>query len=194
LSQFSLYFDLGLNHILDMAGFDHIVFIVILCAIYLIREWSKVLVLVTAFTIGHSITLALATLKIININPGMVEFLIPLTIFITALSNLFTRERGSNHKEVRGNYFLALFFGLVHGLGFSNNLRSLLGREENIFTQLLAFNLGIEVGQIVIVVCFMLCSFIFVDILNMARRDWKIIISSAGAGIALMLILQHKIW
>lgn len=194
MSQFSLYFDLGLNHILDMAGFDHIVFIVILCAIYLIREWSKVLVLVTAFTIGHSVTLALATLKIISINPGMVEFLIPLTIFITALSNLFTRERGSSHKEVKGNYFLALFFGLVHGLGFSNNLRSLLGREENIFTQLLAFNLGIEVGQIVIVVCFMLCSFIFVDILNMARRDWKIIISSAGAGIALMLILQNKIW
>ena len=193
MSQFSLYFDLGLDHILDMAGFDHIVFIVILCGVYLLYEWSKILVLVTAFTIGHSITLALATFNVVNIDSGMVEFLIPVTIFITAITNLFKRDDG-RRGEVKGNYFLALFFGMVHGLGFSNNLRSLLGREENIITQLLAFNLGIEVGQLIIVVCVVLCSFIFVDILNMARRDWKMIISSAGAGIALMLILQNKIW
>jgi len=194
LSQFSLYFELGLDHILDMAGFDHIVFIVILCAIYLVREWAKILVLVTAFTIGHSVTLALATMKIITIDTGLVEFLIPVTIFITALINLFRTERSLQRKDVRSNYFLALFFGLVHGLGFSNNLRALLGKEENIITQLLAFNLGIELGQIIIVVCFMLCSFIFVDLLNMTRRDWKMVISSGGAGIALMLILENKIW
>ena len=194
MSQFSLYFELGLDHILDMAGFDHIVFIVILCAIYLVREWAKILVLVTAFTIGHSVTLALATMKIITIDTGLVEFLIPVTIFITALINLFRTERSLQRKDVRSNYFLALFFGLVHGLGFSNNLRALLGKEENIITQLLAFNLGIELGQIIIVVCFMLCSFIFVDLLNMTRRDWKMVISSGGAGIALMLILENKIW
>ena len=192
MSVFRLYFDLGINHILDFNGFDHMVFIIVLCAIYLLKDWSKVLVLVTAFTIGHSITLALATLRIISVNSEIVEFLIPLTIFITAVSNII-RGKGSG-RRIQFNYYLALFFGLIHGLGFSNNLRSLLGSNEDILVQLLAFNIGIEVGQVVIVVVFLFLSFILVDLVKVARRDWRIVISSAGAGIALILLLQNKFW
>lgn len=193
MSQFKLYFDLGLEHILDIAGFDHLVFIIILCAIYIFRDWQRVIILVTAFTIGHSITLALATFRVVTVNSQMVEFLIPLTIFITAISNIIRKDSKSS-KRVQVNYYLALFFGLIHGLGFSNNLRSLLGSDERIVTQLLAFNLGIEVGQLIIVTVFLVIATIFVDLIGVNRRDWRLVISSFGGGIALILMIQNNIW
>ncbi len=189
MSPFALYFGLGKDHILDYAnGYDHILFVVALCAIYVLRDWKKILILVTAFTIGHSITLALATLRVVNVNSELIEFLIPVTILITALSNLFRSEESVNNSNIHVNYLLALIFGLVHGLGFSNYLREILGKSENIFTPLLAFNLGLELGQVVIVALFMAGSFIFVDLAGANRRDWKMVISSAIAGIAFILI------
>lgn len=195
MSEFQLYFLLGKDHILDYAnGYDHILFVVALCAIYLTRDWKKILILITAFTIGHSVTLALATMEIINVNPEWVEFLIPLTIFITAFGNLFRKEENFVNKSVQTNYILALFFGLIHGMGFSNYLKAILGRDHSIVTQLLAFNLGLEFGQIVIVGIFMVCSFILVDIISVSRRDWKMVISSAIAGISLILMKDKIFW
>ncbi|PIQ50329.1 MAG: HupE / UreJ protein [Cytophagales bacterium CG12_big_fil_rev_8_21_14_0_65_40_12] len=194
MDQFKLYFQLGYEHIIDLNGFDHILFVVALCAIYLAQDWKKVLILVTAFTIGHSITLALSTFELVNFRSEIIEFLIPVTIFITALSNLFKKEGGLNQKALNLNYFFALFFGLVHGLGFSNYLKSLLGKSESIVTQLLAFNLGLELGQIIIVVIFMIISFVFTGLFNVARRDWKLVISSAIAGIAITMMMTTKFW
>lgn len=189
MSDFSLYFILGRDHILDFAnGYDHILFVVALCAVYLVRDWKKILILVTAFTIGHSITLALATLAIISVNTKLIEFLIPLTIFVTAVSNLFRKDDLLTQNRVQVNYFFALFFGLIHGMGFSNYLRALLGKDQSIITQLLAFNLGLEYGQIIIVGIFLLVSFIAIEWAGASRRDWKMIISSAIAGIALILM------
>ncbi|MFP4090593.1 MAG: HupE/UreJ family protein [Cyclobacteriaceae bacterium] len=194
MSTFSLYFNLGLTHILDINGYDHILFVVALCAIYLLRDWKKVLIIVTAFTIGHSITLAMATLDVINVNAELIEFLIPVTIFITALSNIFRKQKKMDTGSVQLNYAFALFFGLIHGMGFSNFLRSLLGRDESIVMQLLAFNLGLELGQLVIVTFFLVASFVVVNIMSVARRDWKIVISSAIAGIALTLMIETSFW
>jgi len=195
MTEFQLYFGLGKDHILDYAnGYDHILFIVALCALYITRDWKQILVLVTAFTIGHSITLALSTLRIVNVDADLIEFLIPLTIFVTAVSNLFKNENNVGSGPMQLNYFFAAFFGLIHGLGFSNYLRSILGKSENIFTPLLAFNLGLELGQIIIVVLFMSCCFILVDLFNLNRRDWKMVISSAVAGIALLLMKDHMFW
>jgi ABC-type antimicrobial peptide transport system permease subunit len=194
MDQFKLYFQLGYEHIIDLNGFDHILFIVALCAIYLAQDWKKVLILVTAFTIGHSITLALSTFELVNFRTDLIEFMISATIFITALSNLFRKEGGVNTKALNINYFFALFFGLIHGLGFSNYLKSLLGKSESIITQLLAFNLGLELGQIVIVVIFMIISFVFTGLFNVARRDWKLVISSAIAGIAITMMMATKFW
>jgi HupE / UreJ protein len=110
MSEFQLYFILGKDHILDYAhGYDHILFVLALCAIYVVRDWKQILILVTAFTIGHSVTLALSTLNIISVNASLIEFLIPLTIFITAVSNLFRREESITHVRVQANYFFALF-------------------------------------------------------------------------------------
>lgn len=189
MSEFQLYFILGKDHILDYAhGYDHILFVVALCAIYVVRDWRKILILVTAFTIGHSTTLALAIFNIISFNASLIEFLIPLTIFITALSNLFRTETGLTQGRLQVNYPLALLFGLIHGMGFSNYLRSLLGKDQSIITQLFAFNIGLEFGQIIIVGIFLAVSFIAIDVAKVNRRYWKLVLSSAIAGIALILM------
>jgi ABC-type antimicrobial peptide transport system permease subunit len=195
MTEFHLYFDLGRDHILDYAnGYDHILFVVALCTLYLLKDWKKILILITAFTVGHSITLALSTLEIISIKAELIEFLIPLTIFITALSNIFRQEENQSTGSLQLNYAYALFFGLIHGLGFSNYLKSILGKDESILTQLLAFNLGLEFGQIIIVFIFLLLSFILIDLLGCNRRDWKLIVSSAIAGIALVLMKDKVFW
>lgn len=189
MNTFELYFGLGKDHILDyLNGYDHILFVLALCAVYVVSDWKRILILVTAFTVGHSITLALSTLNILTVSASWVEFLIPLTIFTTAISNLFRKEELFTAPAVQTNYLLALFFGLIHGLGFSNYLKSLLGRQESIVAPLFAFNVGLEVGQIIIVGVFLAVSFIAVSLAGVNRRDWKMIVSSAVMGIALMLM------
>ena len=194
MNEFYMYLRLGLEHILDIDGYDHILFVLALCAIYVVSDWKKILVLVTAFTVGHSLTLALATLKIINVDTDLIEMLIPVTIFITAVSNVVRSKSTRRASYINNNYLLALFFGLIHGMGFSNYLRALLGRDSSILKQLFAFNVGLEVGQIIIVGIFMLVSFILITVLGVRQRDWNLVVSSAIAGISLMLITQSSYW
>ncbi|NDE61497.1 MAG: HupE/UreJ family protein [Cyclobacteriaceae bacterium] len=192
MSSFELYFKLGIQHILDLNGFDHILFIVVLCAVFVARDWVKILLLVTAFTLGHSLTLALATFKIIEIRSDVIEFLIPVTIALTALITLI-KPKPSTGKGIQLNYLLALFFGLIHGLGFSNYLRTLLGKEAAIWQPLLAFNIGLEVGQLAIVVAFLLLTSL-VHLAGMNRKEWTLILSAFVLGVACMLMLQTKFW
>ncbi len=194
MGEFRLYFELGMEHILDPRGYDHIMFVIALCTVFVIGDWKKVIILVTAFTIGHSITLALATLNVIRVNTALIEFLIPVTIFLTAISNIFSRTDTIRRSKMQINYFLALFFGLIHGMGFSNYLRAILGKDESIFTQLLAFNIGLEAGQIIVVAFFLIIAFIFIDIFRISRRDWRLVISSAVMGIALTMMADNKYW
>lgn len=189
MNAFELYFGLGRDHILDYAnGYDHILFVIVLCVVYAVRDWKKILILITSFTLGHSITLALATLNVIQFDATLIEFLIPLTIFITAVANLFRCESSVAQGHVQVNYLFALFFGLIHGLGFSSYLSEILGQQQEITLPLLAFNLGLEFGQIIVVAIFMFISFILVDLLTLNRRDWKLTLSSAIAGIAFVLM------
>lgn len=192
MSEFRVYFQFGMEHILDYDnGYDHILFIIALCAVYLLRDWKRVLILVTAFTIGHSVTLALAVLNIVRADSAIIEFLVPLTIFITAVSNLFRREESFSGRLIHLNYAYALFFGLIHGMAFANALGM---DSKNIVTRLLAFNLGLELGQIIIVIVFLTASFIFVDIFNVQRRDWKMVLSSMIAGMAILLMKERVFW
>lgn len=193
MSQFQLYFELGYKHILDLKGFDHILFVIALCAIYLARDWKKIIILVTAFTIGHSITLALATLNVIKVNSDLIEFLIPVTISITALANIF-KPKPSNSRGIQLNYIFAIFFGLIHGMGFSNYLRSLLGREASIFQPLLAFNIGLEVGQLLIVALFLLASSLLVGLIGVNRKEWTLVISAVVLGMSIMMMIDTKFW
>ena len=194
MSTFELYLQLGIEHIADFKGYDHILFISTLCAVYLFKQWKQVLVLITAFTIGHTTTLALATLHVIHFSSKWIEFLIPITIFLTSVGNMFERndlvKPGSQHIK----YGTAMFFGLIHGLGFSFYLRSLLGVEHSIVLPLFAFNLGIELGQIMIVSFVLTLTFMLVNWLKFERREWSLVLSGAGMGISLILISQRIPW
>ena len=158
-------------------------------AVYSFSDWKKILVLVTAFTIGHSITLALSTLDIIRISSDWVEFLIPLTIVITAFDNIIFK--GNQSKLMRINYFLALFFGLIHGMGFANTARMMLAKEQNLFTPLLGFNIGLELGQIVVVIAFLMLLFVVIKIFRVHKKDWIMFISSGVFALALKMTLER---
>lgn len=147
-----LWFQTGFEHITDLAGYDHMLFLLILCSVYSFRNWDW-LILITAFTIGHCITLALSVLNIIRLPSSLIEFAIPLTIFISAIFRWIQVEKNENksYQKDQKVYAVTLLFGLIHGLGFSNMLRSMLGSQADILQPLLFFNLGLEVGQIVIV-------------------------------------------
>jgi len=198
MSEFQAYIQVGFEHITDPKGYDHVLFIVALCAIYTLRDWKKVLILVTAFTVGHSITLALATFKLITFRQDVIESLIPITILITAIVNMFynipkttlvRQEKGSSLR-----YALALGFGLIHGMGFSGYLRDLLGGESSIWQPLLAFNLGLEAGQVLIVLVLLVLTFLIVDLARVPKRTWNYIISGVVAGMALSLIINNDLF
>ncbi|MHA7130352.1 HupE/UreJ family protein [Algoriphagus namhaensis] len=193
MNSFQLYFKLGVQHILDLQGFDHILFVLALCAVYVARDWKKILWLVTFFTVGHSVTLALATFKVVTVNSDLIEFLIPVTIAITAFSSIL-KPKPNTSRGFQFAYGYALFFGLIHGLGFSNYLRQLLGSEASIWQPLLAFNLGLELGQVVIVGIYLAITSILVGLAGVKRREWTLIISAFVLGIALMLMLETKYW
>jgi hydrogenase/urease accessory protein HupE len=190
MNDFGLYFEIGYRHIADLRGIDHILFVAALCLRFQVADWRKILVLVTAFTVGHSITLALSVFNVVSYPVKWIEFLIPVTIVITAISNVFVKKFVFKTK-FPVIYFFALFFGLVHGLGFSSYLKSLLGRDQNLVPQLLAFNLGLEAGQLLIVAIILLISFIFVSVLKCNRREYLLYISGGIFALALQMALER---
>ncbi len=195
MEEFSLYFNLGLEHIADLTAYDHILFILTLTAVYLLNQWKQILALVTAFTIGHTLTLALATLSIVNVSTDLIEFLIPVTIIITAITNIIVKKSTEVSIKLQiMKYTIALFFGLIHGLGFSNYLKSLLSTEDSLIKPLFAFNLGIEAGQLIIVGFVISLSIIFVKYIKTSQREWNLIISGAGLGISLIMALERIFW
>jgi len=195
MSEFRAYFQLGFDHIVDFAAFDHMLFLVALCAMFRPGEWRELFILITAFTIGHSLTLALATTGSVQVDSSVIELLIPLTILFTALHNVFRAENSLRSAlSKRLNYLLVLFFGLIHGMGFSGYLRALLGDEENILLPLFSFNLGVELGQIVIVAFIMAIAFLAISRLQFKHREWNLFLSGAAAGVSILLIYNNWIW
>lgn len=189
MQDFGLYFKWGWNHIISKDALDHQLFIAALSAIYLWKDWRQVLVLVTAFTIGHSLTLALSVLDIIRFSSRWVEFLIPCTIVITALSNLFQQQ--FTPKTIRINYFLALGFGLIHGMGFANAIRFAMAKDQSLGWSLLGFNLGLEAGQIVVVICILLFTQFMVSIFSVERKNWVIFLSAGVFSLAVKMALER---
>ena len=196
MESFLIYLKLGFEHITDINGYDHILFILALCIIYSIREWKKVLILITAFTLGHSLTLGLAVLEIIHVDSALIEFLIPITIILTCLTNVM----GYKHRTISRTiyepsniylqYALAVIFGLIHGMGFSNYLKSLLGKGESIVLELFAFNVGLEIGQLLIVGGSFILALLFLELINVRRSTWVMVCSGFIAGLSFHLLME----
>ncbi|HVF98079.1 MAG TPA: HupE/UreJ family protein [Flavisolibacter sp.] len=189
MNDFSFYFKLGWQHIITPEALDHILFIAALAAIYMLKDWKQVLILITAFTLGHTITLILSTKQLVEVSDRLVEFLIPCTIAITAISNLF--QKSFTRKAVRINYLLALGFGLIHGLAFANTLRMILASDQSFALSMFSFSVGLEVAQILIVFFVLLLSQLFIAVLKTDRRHWVIFLSAAVFALAVQMALSR---
>ncbi len=191
-SEFFTYFQLGIQHIADITAYDHILFVIALCVIYRLEDWRKLLILITAFTLGHSLTLGLSALGILVFPSNVIEFLIPVTILITAVLNLIRNKEAKKMNMV--HYLLPLFFGFIHGSGFSNYFKSLIGQEESVVKPLFAFNVGIEIGQLLIVSIFMAITYLVVRWIKIPHPTWSKILSFIIAALALYLMWETKFW
>ena len=193
MDDFTLYFKMGLHHVLDFSAYDHILFLIVLAVVFNFKQWRKVLWLVTLFTIGHSITLALSAFEIIKIKVAVIEFLIPLTIFITGLVNIITINKTAKGNE-NINLLFALFFGLIHGLGFSNYFKMMVGREEDKLFPLVEFALGIEAAQIIIVLGILSIGTLILSVKKIKREYWILISSSIVILISIKMMFERIFW
>ena len=182
----SIWLQLGFEHILDLNGYDHILYLITLCAIYSIRDWKKVLYLATAFTMGHSITLALNAFDIVSIPSVLIETLIPVTIILTALYNLLIDSKTKTNETV--GYFLAITFGLIHGMGISNFLKALMSPGDSLIMSLLGFNIGVELAQIVVVLISLAISYIALNMLKVNKSNWIKTISLISIVISIYIL------
>ncbi len=197
MHSIDMYINLGFQHISDLAGYDHILFLLALCAVYSIDQWRRLFILVTAFTVGHSITLALSSFGWVVIPSHIIEFLIPVTILITAIRNVAvptSDQLTDDQDNMTGHYLVALCFGFIHGMGFSNYFRALMMDSSSITIPLLGFNLGIEIGQLLVVSIIVIVASLVVKFAQVKHRDWNLFISGAAAGISIVLMNETAFW
>jgi hypothetical protein len=183
----------GINHVLDINGYDHVLFLTVLTVPYLFNDWKRVLLLVTTFTVGHTLSLVLAAYGVVKVNASLVEFLIPVTILAVALYNVFTSGKKSKNQKVGMLFFSTLFFGLVHGLGFAREFLMFAGSTENKLILLLEFALGIEIAQIIIVIVVLILGWIGQTIFRFSKRDWIMVMSAIVVGLVIPMILESDL-
>ena len=193
MDNFILYFKMGLQHVLDFSAYDHILFLIVLTVVFNFDQWKKVLWLVSLFTIGHSVSLALSAFGVVNISSKLIEFLIPVTILLTGLMNVFTANKSSSGKE-NTNLIFALFFGLIHGLAFSSYFKMMVGSEEDKLFPLIEFALGIEAAQIIIVLGILIVGLLLQVFTSITKRDWVLVSSSIVIGFSLQMMLTRVFW
>ena len=195
MSEFWIYLQIGLKHVLDINAYDHVLFLMALAVPYAFKDWKRVLILVSIFTLGHTVALLLSVYNVIMIKASFVEFLIPITILATALYNIFTSGKSSKGDSLSIVGFITLFFGIIHGLGFSNYFKSILpGSNFDKLLPSLEFALGIEFAQIITVLVVLMVSYIVQNIFRFSKRDWVLVMSAFIIGVVLPMIIHSEIW
>lgn len=195
MSEFWIYFQIGLKHVLDIHAYDHVLFLIALTTPYAFKDWKRILLLVTMFTVGHTLALLLSVFGIIAVKASLVEFLIPVTILITAFFNLFTAGKASKNESLNLIFFLTLFFGIIHGLGFSNYFKTILGgTASSKLVPLLEFALGIEAAQLIVVFIVLVISYIVQTVFRFSKRDWALVMSAFVIGVVIPMIVESPIW
>ena len=195
MSDFWIYVQIGFKHVLDIYAYDHVLFLMALTVPYAFKDWKRVLILVSVFTLGHTLALLLSVFNIVMIKVSFVEFLIPITILVTALYNIFTSGKSSKSDTLSIIGFITLFFGIIHGLGFSNYFKSILsGNALDKLLPSLEFALGIEFAQITVVLVVLILGYIVQNIFRFSKRDWILVISALIIGVVLPMIIHNEIW
>ncbi len=195
MSQFLLYYKLGIRYILDIYNVEYILFLISLLVVFTIKDWKRVIILLVFFIFGYTITMALGSYNIVKYNHNLIQFLLPLTIFFTSFSNIFKKKDNFRYSgNIRKNYILALIFGGIHGFSYSNYLVGINGDSLKVWSQFVSFNLGIGSGQIIVFLSFLIIAYLFLNIFGVNRRDWIMVISSGIAGVAITLMFESKYW
>lgn len=195
MSEFWLYFNIGLKHVLNINAYDHVLFLIALTVPYAFKDWKRLLLLVSLFTLGHTLALVLSVYEIVLIKVNLVEFIIPITILIVALFNLFTAGKNNKNESISLIAIVTLFFGIVHGLGFSNYFKTILpGKAADKLLPLSEFALGIETAQIIVVFIVLILSYIVQTIFRFSKRDWTLVMSAFIIGVVVPMIIQSPIW
>lgn len=195
MSQFWIYFQIGLKHVLDINAYDHVLFLIALTVPYLFKDWKRIFILVSIFTIGHTLALILSVYGIVTIKVNLVEFLIPITILITALYHLFAAGKTSKNDSINLVFFITLFFGIIHGLGFSNYFKTILGGSPTSkLIPLGEFALGIEAAQLIVVFVVLVISYIVQTVFRFSKRDWALVMSAFIIGVVIPMIIESPIW
>jgi len=195
MSEFWIYFEKGLRHILDLSAYDHILFLIALTVPYAFKDWKRLLLLVSVFTLGHTLLMFLSVFGVIVIRGNWVEFVIPITIFIVALFHLFTAGKSSKNESVSIMVFMTLFFGIIHGLGFASYFKLILvGSPQSKLLPISEFALGIESSQIIVVFVVLILSYIVQTFFRFSKRDWTLVMSSFVIGVVLPMIIESEIW
>ena len=195
MSDFWIYFNIGLKHVLNVCAYDHVLFLLALTVTYEFKNWKKILILVSFFTLGHTLALFLSVFNVIAIKANIVEFLIPITILVTALYNIIFSGKSSKKNTITFIGIITVFFGIVHGLGFSNYFNSILpGKATDKLLPLFEFALGIEVAQIFVVILSLLLAYIIQTLFKFSKRDWTLTVSAFIVGVVIPILLQNEIW
>lgn len=190
LNDFLFNVEYGVNHVLDINAYDHVLFLMVLAIPYLFKDWKRILLLVSVFTLGHTLSLILAAYGVVSVSGALVEFLIPVTILIVAVFNVFTAGKGAQRERVGVLFFTTLFFGLIHGLGFAREFQILLGDTDNKLILLLEFALGIEIAQVIIVFIVLFLGYLVQTIFRFSKRDWIMVISAIVIGLVIPMLLN----
>jgi len=194
LDAFLSYMQYGMYHVLNVSAYDHILFLIVLTVPYLFKDWKRVLFLVTIFVLGHSISLAFATYGIISVSNKWIEFLIPMTILIIALVNVFTAGKKTQNEKVGMLFFITLFYGLIHGLGFVNAFEATIGKSQSKLISLLEISLGIEIGQLIVVFIILFLGFLSQTLFRFSKRDWVMVISAIVVGLLIPMLIKSNIF
>ena len=195
MSEFWVFFQIGLHHVLDIQAYDHVLFMMALVLPFTFKDWKRLLFSVTLFTLGHTTALLLSVYEILVIKATIVELLIPITILTTAVFNLFTLGKTNRKENLNLVYLITLFFGIIHGLGFSNYFKTLLGGSSNSkLVPLLEFALGIEGAQITVVLAMLIVAYGVQSLFKFSRRDWILVGSAFIIGVVVPMIIENEIW
>lgn len=195
MSEFWIYFEIGMRHVLDIRAYDHVLFLIALTVPYAFKDWKRVLILISIFTVGHTLALLLSVYGVVIIKANLIEFLIPITILVTAIFHLFTAGKSSKNESISIIGFITLFFGIIHGLGFANYFKSILGGSaSDKLLPILEFATGIEAAQLVVVFVVLILSYIVQTFFRFSKRDWTLVMSAFVIGVVLPMIIESPIW